>query len=61
MDCLAVIALLNLSLTTDQIRACRYLERQGQSFCVHFGYENAVEKAREHWNARRRAKYRRQH
>jgi len=45
---------LGLTLTPEQWRACRYLERQGQRFCIDFGTENAVEKARAHWRARRR-------
>ena len=45
---------LGLTLTPEQWRACRYLERQGQRFCIDFGYDNAVEKARAHWRARRK-------
>ena len=44
---------MGIRLTTKQRLACRYLERVGQRFCVEFGYGNAVEKAREHWRARR--------
>lgn len=49
-----IAAMLGLELTTDQLRAARYLERLGQTFCVEFGYGNAVEKARAHWLERRR-------
>jgi hypothetical protein len=34
--------------------ALDYLEAQGLRFCVDFGTDNAVEKAREHWTARKR-------
>ncbi len=45
---------LGVKLTTDQRWAGAYLERLGQRFCCEFGYTNAVDKAREHWNQRRR-------
>ncbi len=32
--------------TIQQALACHYLERAGQRFCVDFGYDNAIEKAR---------------
>jgi hypothetical protein len=51
-----VCAALGLELTPEQLKACRYLERNGQRFCIDFGYENAMEMARDHWRARRRAK-----
>lgn len=37
-------------------RAAAYLEAQGQRFMVHFGTDNAVDKAREHWLGRRQRK-----
>jgi hypothetical protein len=40
---------LNLDLTAEQHRACAFLEAQGQRFLVEFGYENAVERARQLW------------
>jgi hypothetical protein len=49
-----VAALLQIPLTTEQSRACAYLERLGQRFCVEFGYANAIENAREHWREKRR-------
>lgn len=49
-----VMNLLDLTLSEEVVRACRYLERQGQRMCVDFGYGNAIEKARTHWNAKRR-------
>lgn len=48
-----VVNLLDLRLDEAQLRACAYLERLGQRFCVEFGYGNAVEKARNHWRERR--------
>ncbi len=56
-DGLDVCAKLKITLTEDQRRAIRYLEARGQTFCGHFGFQNAVEKAREHWNAIRRKRY----
>jgi hypothetical protein len=58
MDFDETVDRLSLQLTTEQLRAGRYLERVGQRFCVEFGYQNAVEKAREHWLQRRRDLYR---
>lgn len=52
-------AMLGLELTVPQLRAAAYLERLGQRFCCEFGYDNCIEKAREHWNALRRSRYRR--
>lgn len=43
---------MGLDLSPRQHRACAYLERHGYQFLVHFGYENAPDKA----NALRRAK-----
>ena len=37
-----------------QHKAMGYLESRGQVFMVDFGYQNAVEKAREDWRNRRR-------
>lgn len=31
-----------------------YLESRGYRFCVDFGYDNAIEKARQDWNSRKR-------
>jgi hypothetical protein len=53
-----VAALLALPLTTDQLRAGRYLEARGLRFCVEFGHENAIAVARADWLQRRRALYR---
>ncbi len=40
----------------DDSRFCmEWLERMGFEFLKDFGYENAVQIARDHWNARRRA------
>jgi hypothetical protein len=38
---------LKLKLTEEQLRVCDFLESKGLTFCVHFGYRNAVEKALE--------------
>lgn len=51
-----LVKTLGLSLSRPQRRAMRYLESVGQRFCVEFGYQNAVEKAREHWRKRRARK-----
>lgn len=40
---------LGIALTDEQRDAFRYLELFGFRFCVDFGYDNAVEMAREHW------------
>jgi hypothetical protein len=53
-DYRATCRLLGIRLSAAQHRACSYLERAGQQFCVEFGYSNAIEKAREHWRQRRR-------
>lgn len=34
-------------------RAAVYLESRGQRFLVHFGTDNAIQKAREDWRTRR--------
>ncbi len=34
----------SIKITQEQIACCHYLEREGQQFCVDFGYENAPEK-----------------
>jgi len=36
--------------------ALDYLEAAGQRFCVDFGTDNAVEKARAHWTQRKQAR-----
>ncbi len=56
-DMESVAEMLRLKLITEQRRSGRYLERLGQRFCVEFGYHNAVEKARAHWNELRRNRY----
>lgn len=48
-----VVTYLDLPLSAEQLRACAYLERIGQRFCVEFGYANAIENARAHWRQRR--------
>lgn len=40
---------LGLDLTAEQDEAIRYLESQGLVFLVHFGYGNAIRKARQHF------------
>lgn len=30
--------------TQEQLACCHYLERQGQTFLIHFGYQNAPDK-----------------
>lgn len=47
---------LGISLTPPQFYACAYLENNGLRFCVDFGYQNAIDKAREHWRKRRKAR-----
>lgn len=54
MQVMETIALLGLVLTVEQLRACKYLDRAGKRFCVDFGYDNAIELAREHWRQKRR-------
>jgi hypothetical protein len=45
---LSILRMLNLQMPTlAQHRACIFLERHGFKFCVDFGIENAVQKARE--------------
>jgi hypothetical protein len=39
----------------SQKLACQYLEREGYVFGAHFGYDNAIDKARQHWLNRKRA------
>lgn len=39
--------------------AMDYLEARGQRFCVDFGTQNAVEKARQDWRDRRRKRAKR--
>lgn len=47
-----LVRLLEVEITSEQLHACRYLEGRGFRFCVDFGYENAVEKARADWRKR---------
>lgn len=49
-----VCRLLDLKVPPYKYFACLYLESHGLRFCVDFGTENAVEKAREHWRNRRK-------
>ncbi len=51
------VRMLRLRLTTDQIRACHYLEHRGLRFCIDFGHANAIATAREDWLKRRRERY----
>jgi len=46
--------MLGIKITGWRARAFDYLESNGQMFCAHFGTDNAVEKAREHWQARKK-------
>lgn len=39
---------------TKRRRAFDYLESRGLRFCVHFGTDNAIAVAREHWRKLRR-------
>lgn len=48
--------LIGLSVSGWRARAMSYLESEGFAFCVDFGTENAVEKARAHWIQRKRGK-----
>ena len=45
---------IGMRMSQSQHRACAYLEAQGFRFCVEFGRDNAIEKAREHrrWRVR---------
>ncbi len=44
MDVDSIVLILKLRLTPAQLRACHYLEAQGQRFTVDFGYQNAEER-----------------
>ena len=44
---------IGLEVPAWKVHALDYLERNGLRFCVDFGTENAVEKAREHWRNRK--------
>jgi hypothetical protein len=55
MNSRELVRVLGLKVGPNQRRAFAYLERLGQVFCVHFGTDNAIEKAREHWRERQRA------
>ena len=48
--------MLGINVPHWRAHALDYLESVGQVFCVHFGTDNAVEKAREHWRSRRKRK-----
>lgn len=41
-----------------QIRAARYLEAHGYQLLVHFGWDNVIEKARDHWSAQKKVRKR---
>ena len=56
MKFLETLRRLGIRLGPKQYKAGRYLESRGKVFCVDFGYENAVELARQDWRARRRRK-----
>lgn len=40
-----LISRLNLPVTEEQAKACRFLESRGHMFCGDFGTENAIQKA----------------
>jgi hypothetical protein len=48
--------LIGLVVSGWRARAFDYLEAHGQRFCVDFGTDNAIEKARQHWAARKKRK-----
>lgn len=54
MSFIEIEKLLNLSVPPYKRFACLYLEGQGFRFCVDFGTDNAIEKARDHWRRRKR-------
>lgn len=43
------------------LRACYYLEQNGQRFLIDFGFQNAVDIARRHWRKRGKRKGRNGH
>lgn len=51
---------IGVTLTREQVKAARYLEKFGMRFCAHFGYANVIDKAREHFR-KLRIKSRRVH
>ena len=51
-----VCRLIDVTLTPQQIAACRCLERAGQRFLIDFGYDNAIDKARAYWRSRRQSR-----
>lgn len=53
MDYKHHLRLIGHELSPAQHRACKYLERHGYSLGIHFGYNNAVDKAREHWKSKK--------
>jgi len=55
MDYIKLSARLGLVLSEAQRRSGLYLERAGQRFCVDFGVDNAVDKARAHRKSKRRS------
>ena len=46
--------LIGLRVTGWRARAFDYLEQNGMRFCAHFGTDNAVAIARQHWNERKK-------
>lgn len=50
------VSLLCLHPSNAVRRAATYLEANGQEFLIHFGTANAIDKAREHWRGRRKAR-----
>lgn len=53
-DVQRLTALLGVDVPPYKHFAMLYLENHGFRFCVDFGTDNAVEKAREHWTSRKR-------
>ena len=45
--------MLGLRVTGWKARAFDYLEANGLAFCAHFGTDNAIDIAREHWSKRK--------
>lgn len=40
-----ICRLIGMAMTGAERYACEYLERHGLRFCVHFGRDNAIDKA----------------
>lgn len=56
MNWRGVASYIGLTVEGDLMHAFDYLEAHGQRFCVHFGVDNAMEKALDHWCGRKRRK-----